>query len=184
MTFDDGPDSVYTGKILDILERNKIKATFFIIGKKALENPELVKRIISKGHEIGNHSYSHKSLIFKSTAYVQKEIEKTDKILGNLGVKGDICFCPPYGRMDAIARMVFRKLHKKVILWDNNPKDFKRSSSDEIVNKVLKKLKPGSIIVLHDGGGDRTETIEAVEILIPELLKRGYNFKKVLELFS
>ena len=169
-------------KILDILERNKIKATFFITGKKASEHPELIKMIVLKGNEVGNHSFSHKSLIFKSASFILNEIEQTDVILRKLGVKESTHFRPPYGRMLLITFTIILRLRKKVILWDNNPKDYKCSSSDEIVNKVLKKLKPGSIIVLHDGGSDRTNTIEAVEVIISELLKRGYKFKTISEL--
>ncbi|MCK4653542.1 MAG: polysaccharide deacetylase family protein [Candidatus Cloacimonetes bacterium] len=182
LTFDDGPDPVYTGKILDILEKNKIKATFFVTGKKALEHPELVKRIFSKGHEVGNHSFSHKSLIFKSASFIRKEIEQTDEILRNLGIEGNIHFRPPYGRMLLTTFILLLRLRKKVVLWDNNPKDYKCSSSKEIVSKVLKKLKQGSIIVLHDGAKNRTDTVKAIEILIPELLKRDYMFKTISEL--
>ncbi|NQV18017.1 MAG: polysaccharide deacetylase family protein [Armatimonadetes bacterium] len=184
LTFDDGPDPEYTIDILKILRNYNVQATFFITGKKAQEYPEIVRKLISNRQELGNHSYSHRSLILKTMNYVKSEIEKTDEILKSFGIQGEILFRPPYGRIDAISIMVFWKLQKKIILWDNGPKDFKCSSSDEIVNKVLKKIKSGSIIVLHDGGGDRSNTVKAVEILIPELLKRGYLFKKVSELIS
>ena len=140
--------------------------------------------IVLRGNEVGNHSFSHKSLIFKSASFILNEIEQTDVILRKLGVKESTLFRPPYGRMLLTTFILLLRLRKKVILWDNNPKDYKCSSSKEIVTKVLKKLKKGSIIVLHDGAGNRTDTAEAVEILIPELLKRGYNFKKVSELFK
>ncbi len=184
LTFDDGPHPLFTANILKILADYNIKATFFITGEKAREYSELVQKIISEGHEIGNHSFSHKSMIFRSIIFVINEIEKTDKVLKDIGVKGEIYFRPPYGRMDAIARMVLRKMRKKIILWDNGPKDFKCSSSEEIVDKVFKKLKPGSMIVLHDGGGDRSITVQAVEKLVPEILSRGYQFKTVSELIS
>ena len=138
--------------------------------------------IVLRRHEVGNHSFSHKSLIFKSASFILNEIEQTDVILRKLGVKESTHFRPPYGRMLLITIIVLLRLRKKVILWDNNPKDYKCSSSKEIVNKVLKKLKQGSIIVLHDGAGNRTDTVEAVEVLIPELLKRSYKFKTVSDL--
>ncbi|MCD4796577.1 MAG: polysaccharide deacetylase family protein [Candidatus Cloacimonetes bacterium] len=185
LTFDDGPHPLFTVSILKSLAEYNIKATFFITGKDAEEHSELVQKIIHEGHEIGNHSFSHKSMIFRSIIFIINEIEKTDKILKNLGVKGEIYFRPPYGRMDTIARMVLRKMRKKIILWDNGPKDFKCLSSEEVVDKVLKKLKPGSIIVLHDGGGvDRSITVKAVDMLIPEILKKGYKFQTVSELIS
>ena len=185
LTFDDGPHPLFTVSILKSLAEYNIKATFFITGKDAEEHSELVQKIIHEGHEIGNHSFSHKSLIFRSIIFIINEIEKTDKILKNLGVKGEIYFRPPYGRIGAIARMVLRKMRKKIILWDNGPKDFKCLSCEEVVDKVLKKLKPGSIIVLHDGGGvDRSITVKAVDMLIPEILKKGYKFQTVSELIS
>jgi len=184
LTFDDGPDPEYTIPILKILRKHNVKATFFITGKKAQEYPEIVRKLIYNGQELGNHSYSHRSLILKTMNYVKSEIEKTDEILKSFGIQGEILFRPPYGRIDAISIMVFWKLQKKIVLWDNSPKDFKYTSSEDIAKKVLKKMKPGSIIVLHDGGGDRSNTVKAVEILIPELLKRGYFIKKVSELIS
>ena len=182
LTFDDGPHDLYTGQILDILAKYSIKATFFLTGEKVEQNPDIVHRIISDGHEIGNHSYSHKTMRCRSLKWLRNEIERTDELLLQAGADQPIAFRPPYGRTSFRLMSLLKKLQKKMILWDIGPKDFKYSHPYEIVGKVLKKLKPGSIIVLHDGGGDRSVTVEALNILVKDIREMGYKFVTVSEL--
>ena len=182
LTFDDGPQDPYTDQILDILARYSIKATFFLTGEKAEQNPDIVRRIVSDGHEIGNHSYSHKTMRCRSVKWLRNEIEKTDELFMQAGASQPIHFRPPFGRTSFQLTSLLKKMKKKMILWDIGPKDFKYAHPYEIVGKVLKKLKPGSIIVLHDGGGDRNVTVEAVNILVKDIREMGYKFVTVSEL--
>ena len=182
LTFDDGPQNLYTGQILDILAKYSIKATFFLTGEKIAQNTDIILRIISDGHEVGNHSFSHKTMRCRSLKWLRKEIEKTDELLIQAGASPPINFRPPFGRISFQLIYLLKKLKKKMILWDIGPKDFKYIHSYEIVGKVLKKLKSGSIIVLHDGGGDRSVTVEAVNILVKDIREMGYKFVTISEL--
>jgi len=191
LTFDDGPHPIFTNELLDIFKEKGIKATFFVTGKHIKKYKEIINRIIIEGHELGNHSYSHKNLIFKKSSTIKQEIQKTDDLLRELGVKGEILFRPPFGRILFNALIAIASLKKKVIMWNVPTKDYKENDSDMILSRIYKRLKPGSIIVLHDSGIDRNakkidrkSTIVAVRKLIIELPERGYSFKTVSELIN
>ena len=191
LTFDDGPHPEFTKKLLDLFKERGIKATFFVTGEKIEKYRDIVKRMIAEGHELGNHSYSHKNLIFKKKNMIIEEIERTDKLLRELGVRSDIHFRPPFGRLSFTAFTVLTSLNKKVIMWNVPTKDYKESDPKVILKKIYKRIKPGSIIVLHDSGVERTgkkidrqATIIAVKQLIEELPKKGYEFRTVSELIN
>jgi len=183
LTFDDGPDEKNTPEILKILSEHGVKATFFVTGKNAEKFPGLISQIQKDGHEIGSHSFSHSSLRFKSAAFIEEEIVKTDNLLESLGIKEAVNFRPPYGRYFPFVPFVAKRLRKNIILWDVGPKDYKKTVS-EIVDYVITKTKSGSIIVLHDGGGDRKITVEALKILIPKMLKKGFHFRTAAEMMK
>lgn len=182
LTYDDGPNPPYTNQLLDLLQRHQIKATFFVVGKAIEKHPETVRLLLSNGHEIGNHSYSHKPLIFEKPGFIWSEIEKTDQILRQLGVKQEIHFRAPYGRKLIALPYFLAKLRKKNILWDIDSKDYEASNPEDIETYVLDQVHPGSIILMHDGGGDRWRTVVATEKLIEKLKEKGYTFKTVSEL--
>ena len=182
LTYDDGPNPPYTNQLLNLLERLQVKATFFVVGKNVEQHPETVQLLVSKGHELGNHSYSHAQLVWKTPWFVRSEIEKTDKLLRQLGVKQEIHFRAPYGFKLLILPYLLAKMHKKNIMWSVNPRDFAEGNSEVIENYVVEQVRPGSIILMHDGGGDRSPTIAATEGLIQKLQEQGYQFKTVSEL--
>jgi peptidoglycan/xylan/chitin deacetylase (PgdA/CDA1 family) len=182
LTYDDGPNPPYTNQLIGILERNQIKATFFVIGNIIEKHPATVRLVLSKGHELGNHSYSHQKMTSENPSFIRSEIEKTDQLLRQLGVKEEIHFRAPYGRKFLVLPYLLAKMNKKNILWNVNPNDYKAPSSEVIENYVLEHVTPGSIILLHDGGGDRSHTVTATESLIKKLGERGYRFKTVSEL--
>lgn len=184
LTYDDGPNPPYTNQLLDIFDRHHVKATFFVIGNMIEKHPETVRLVLSKGYELGNHSYSHKRMVFNSPSFIRSEIETTDNLLRQLGVKQEIHFRAPYGRKLIVLPYFLAQMHKKNILWNVNPKDYGASSSAAIANYVLEKVVPGSIINLHDGGGDRSKTVAATEIIIKKLQEKGYTFKTVSELIG
>lgn len=190
LTFDDGPHPEYTPQILDLLAEHKIKATFFILGCKIPNYEEIVKRIIREGHQVGNHGFSHCNLIFKKSEIILNEINRTDELLRQCGVEGEIVFRPPYGRMSLRAMLLLGKLNKKVIMWNIPTKDYKAENSGKIVAKIHRKIKSGGIIVLHDAGkkiesdADRMPTIDAVSQIIAEILEMGYSFKTISEMMA
>jgi peptidoglycan/xylan/chitin deacetylase (PgdA/CDA1 family) len=121
-------------------------------------------------------------MVFKSPSFIRAEIEKTDALLRKLGVKQEIHFRAPYGRKLLVLPYILAKLGKKNILWTVDPKDFEESNPETIKNYVLEKVNPGSIILMHDGVGNRSQTIAATEMVIKGLQKKGYTFKTVSEL--
>jgi peptidoglycan/xylan/chitin deacetylase (PgdA/CDA1 family) len=184
LTYDDGPNPPYTNQLIEILERYQIKATFFVVGKAVEQHPDTVRLILAKGHELGNHSYSHKALISEKPGFIWSEIQKTDQLLRQLGVKDEIHFRAPYGRKLFVLPYFLAKLHKKNILWTIDSKDYEASNPEMIETCVLEQVRPGSIILMHDGGGERSHTVVATERLIENLKQKGYSFQTVSNLLS
>lgn len=183
LTFDDGP-SKETGKILDLLKKEKCKATFFILGKKIKGNEKIIKRTIKEGSEIGNHSFHHYSLKNKKYKLILDELIKTEKKLKELNIKTNL-FRPPYYSIGLNLLIIYRKLKKKMIIADVFSEDWnKRRSDKEIINKVLNKTKNGSIVGFHDyaeGIGRNKRIIKILKKMIPKLKKR-YKLVTVSEL--
>lgn len=186
LTYDDGPYPPYTNQLLDVLNSHKIKATFFLIGRNIEKHPEIVREIGSRGDELANHSYSHKDMMFKPNDFLVSEIEKTDKLLEDLGVKQEsISFRPPWGRRFLVLSYLVAQMHKKLIMWDVDSYDYEpKLTADDIANQVIKKARSGSIVVMHDGGGDRSRTVAATDKIVKVLQSQGYSFKTVSELLK
>lgn len=183
LTFDDGPEMIWTEAILSILEKFNVLATFFLIGEKIDMFPKIVKKINDAEHEIGNHGYSHRSLRFCSYKKIEIEILKTEESLKKFAIQTKL-FRPAYQRWNPILWKMLSRSGRKMILSDVVPKDFRAKTSEEIVQKTLQKTKNGSIIILHDGGGNRKNTVQALEKIIPQLQKRGFHFVTVSELIG
>ncbi len=188
LTFDDGP-SYYTKEILQILNLNDVPATFFLLGKNVERFPAIVHQIYEEGHEIGNHSYSHPTMIFKSLAFMKDEIDKTDNLIKQSGYKGTIHFRAPYGRKFVGLPWILYKSKRPHILFDVIPNDWASPGVITIVNRILTQTKPGSIILCHDGNGDnigenRWQTVQAIPIVIERLKNDGYRFVTISELLK
>ncbi|MEG4175994.1 MULTISPECIES: polysaccharide deacetylase family protein [unclassified Microcoleus] len=186
LSYDDGPYPPYTNQLLDILDRYQIKATFFEIGRNIEKHPEIVKMIVARGDELANHSYSHKDMMFKPRQVLLSEIEKTDQLLQEVGVKQDsISFRPPWGRRFIVLSYLLSQMHKKLIMWDVDSHDYEKTlTAEDIANRVIKNVRSGSIVVMHDGGGDRSKTVAATEMIVKDLQSKGYEFKTVSELLK
>jgi len=189
LTFDDGPDPAYTPEILDILKEKEVRATFFLVGEKAKSYPEIAKRIIEEGHSIGNHTYSHKSLIPLSTTKTYEEIKEAEAAIEEAtGVKPTL-FRPPRGVYSSYARKLLREEGYTLVLWDLSAVDWAELAPKKIVANVINKVKPGSIILLHDSGdlitskgGNRKSTVKALPEIIDQLREQGYHFVTVDQL--
>ncbi|MEB3180696.1 MAG: polysaccharide deacetylase family protein [Nostocaceae cyanobacterium] len=185
LTYDDGPNPPYTNQLLDVLDRYKAKATFFAIGENIAKHPDIVKLTEKSGSELANHSYSHPDMLFKPDKFLKSEIEKTDSILQELGVKHTIHFRPPWGRRFIGLPYIIYQQNKKLIMWDIDSQDyFDEHTPSVIANRVIERIRPGAIVVMHDGGGDRSRTVIATEMIIKSLQPQGYEFKTVSELLA
>ena len=183
LTFDDGPHPRSTPQILDLLDEFGVAATFFVIGKNAADHPELVRREIGSGHEIGNHTWSHGSVRGLSEEELTRELISAEKAVSACGYVPRL-FRPPGGCYDDATVDTASRLGYSVVLWSVDTRDWSGVSARQIVNTVRDGVCGGCIILCHDfvsGGG---HTVEALRILIPELLADGYEFVTVSELIG
>ncbi len=184
LTFDDGPHPKYTAEILEILDRYDIRATFFLIGSCAKEYPDLVRQEVEKGHEIGNHTYSHLKLYHATQSALKEELSKTDTLLTQLTQKNIRLFRPPEGYCSKSITALSEDFGYQVILWNIDTRDWAHTPLDTIVTNVKKNVKSGDILLFHDYIAKDSPTPAALEILIPYLLSEGYRFVTVSELIS
>lgn len=184
LTFDDGPHPRNTEKILDILAKYNAKATFFIVGSNAEKYPDLVQQSYEEGHELANHTYTHP--YNASVTELQDEIQQTNEMIYSITGFMPTLFRPVGGAYnDQIINAVADEGYK-VVMWSyhQDTQDWKGPGVNKIVNKVLKGTRPGDVILFHDGGGIRDQTIMALEKILPELQRQGYKFVTVSELIK
>jgi peptidoglycan-N-acetylglucosamine deacetylase len=196
ITFDDGPDPEWTPKILDILKEKHVHATFFVIGENAGIWPELVKREYAEGNAVGNHTYTHPNFEEISQTQVRWELNLTQRLIGSiLGVKS-ILFRPPYGidhepeYAEEVAQLPYAQamgyliIGQKIDTHDWEQPGGKQIPAKEIINNALSQADDGNIILLHDSGGDRSQTVIALPQIIDDLRQQGYEFVSVPELLG
>lgn len=187
LTFDDGPHPLYTEQILDLLKDYDIKATFFVLGMHAESYPDIIKRQVRDGHEVGNHSYSHKNLRKASIKTIQYEYEKTQEILTPILGKPPSLFRPPYGIYNNDVIKVISSDNSSIVLWTfyQDSKDWSNPGVDIIVNTTISSLKNGDIILFHDYVyKSESHTVEALKLILPKLIEQGYNFVTISELIG
>jgi peptidoglycan/xylan/chitin deacetylase (PgdA/CDA1 family) len=182
LTFDDGPGPA-TPAVLDILHRNGVPATFFVIGQRVSAEPDMVREIAADGHALGNHSWSHPIPSAKAgwkPSTLKREIDRTDQaIFAATGLKP--CLFRPPGGIVKGARKVTRAAGLEMILWSTDPRDWAASPSKKSVLAIRKRVAAGlneehPVILLHDGGGDRSATVAALQGIIDDYRGRGYHF--------
>jgi peptidoglycan-N-acetylglucosamine deacetylase len=179
LTFDDGPHSTWTPLVLDILAEFDAEATFFVLGQLAEINPGLIQRIASEGHTIANHSYSHPSMAGMSFAQFQWQVQATENAVRPYRMAP--CLRPPYGAMDGNTRSFARALGYDVILWDVDPQDWALPGTSTIYNRVVSHTRNGSVVLLHDGGINRSQTVSALRPIMQQLSAQGYQFKALCQ---
>ncbi len=184
LTFDDGPDSKYTPKVLEILRQNGIKATFFVVGERVKRYPEIIREEIMEGHEIGNHTLSHPNLPKYNCERIRAEIEGCEDTLRRLGAPKPRYFRPPKGAINGQAFEVARGKGYQVILWSVAVENRAVSSLEEMRKRVVEGIGEGGVILAHDGGLDRTMTIRALPGIIKKLKERGFKFVTLSELLK
>lgn len=188
-TFDDGPHPTYTPQMLAVLDKYDVKATFFELGSQAEYYPSDVRAVVSAGHYVANHTYDHQDLVTLTPAQVAAEVETTRDILNETAgdlftIDGDVYYVrPPYGSANSEVRAELESLGNTVVMWSIDPQDWRLPGVDAIVQNVLSNVTNGSIVLMHDAGGDRSQTVAAVDILIPELQAQGYRFETIDKAF-
>lgn len=176
LTFDDGPDPTWTPQVLDVLARYGVKATFCMVGRYAQANPGLVQRVVAEGHALCNHTQNHASLDRLSAAGVESEIGAAQAAITAAAGRAPTVFRIPYGRGSSTVSAVASGLGLPILGWNVDPSDYTRPGTDQIVTRVSQAVRPGAIVLMHDGGGDRSQTVAALDRLIPVLKAAGYSF--------
>ncbi|MEH2078190.1 MAG: polysaccharide deacetylase family protein [Nostoc sp.] len=181
LTFDDGPWPESTAQVLDILKQNQIKGTFFLIGQNVKNYPNLVKREIAEGHVIGNHTWHHWYQFMNPQAAAYEINHTADLIYQVTGIKTNL-FRPPGGIMHNGVADYARNNKYAIILWSSDSVDYSRPAVPKLINNVFRKAKPGGIVLMHDGGGNRSKTVQALPEIIANFRKQGYSFVTIPEL--
>lgn len=185
LTFDDGPTEAEVAAVLDALSQRDVTATFYLNGRDIHENLDATRRIIAAGHELGNHTWSHRSMAWVTFDTVVDEVESTDAAIRDAGYTGPLTFRPPYGNKLLALPLYLAQHDRLTVTWDVSAEDFSGASqsTDEIVDGILEQTRPGSIILLHPWFG-RTASLDAIGEVIDRLHADGYRFVTVTELIE
>jgi peptidoglycan-N-acetylglucosamine deacetylase len=178
LTFDDGPTG-RTPDVLALLKELDIKATFFVTGNSLQQHMEYGRMIVEAGHEPGNHSYSHKRMIFSSFADIKDEIEKTDSLIVKAGYTGPIYFRPPYGKKFFLLPYYLHRHNRKTVMWDVEPDSRSDAGTQSIIADAVGNVQPGSIILLHVMVSSRDNSMKAIKGIVTALRNKGYKFVTV-----
>jgi peptidoglycan-N-acetylglucosamine deacetylase len=181
LTFDDGPHPTWTPQVLDILAQHDAEATFFVLGELAALRPGLIQRMQREGHAIANHTYNHQSMAGMSYSQFQWQVQATENAVRNAGGQMAPCLRPPYGAMDGNTRSFARSLGYEVVLWDVDPQDWRQPGAGVIADRVVFNTRPGSIVLLHDGGASRAQTVSALRTIMSRLSAQGYEFRALCQ---
>jgi peptidoglycan/xylan/chitin deacetylase (PgdA/CDA1 family) len=173
LTFDDGPSPSATPAVLDLLRRTETPATFFLVGRRAIEFPEIVRRIRAEGHGLGNHSFSHRALVFMTPGMIRRELERTDDAIRRAAGVSPAFARPPYGLRGPFTVRAIRARGEMPVGWSLYPGDASRPPAEKIVVRVLARAHAGDILLLHDGGGDRSATVAALPRILDGLRAKG-----------
>lgn len=183
LTFDDGPHPVNTPEILKVLRKFDVKATFYVVGFEVDLFPSILREVVAQGHEIGNHTYTHPHLSDLSPEQQRAEIDLTNQSIEKAANLKPMTFRPPFLEYDDSLLEVSASLGYPVINGYSSD-DWSIPGVDHIVDSILNQIGSGVIILCHDGGGNRSQTVAACEVIIPILLSQGYEFITVSELLA
>jgi peptidoglycan/xylan/chitin deacetylase (PgdA/CDA1 family) len=184
LTYDDGPNEPHTLRLLEVLAKHDVKATFFMIGRYVRMRPDIVREVAQAGHAIGNHTYTHPLLTFETAPQVRAQLEECGQALADAIGDHARIFRPPFGgRRPAVLRIA-REIGLQPVMWNVTGFDWSAVSSEAIENKVERRVRGGDVILLHDGGhlgmgADRSRTVEATDRLLARYKAEGYEFVSV-----
>jgi peptidoglycan-N-acetylglucosamine deacetylase len=189
LTFDDGPNDPNTLRLLEVLARQGVQATFFLIGRYVQQRPEIAREIVQAGHVVGNHTFTHPLLIFKSETEIRQELSQCRAALQDAVGQHSNLFRPPFGgRRPAVLR-VARELGLAPVMWNVTGYDWNAPPAAAIERKVAKQIRGGDVILLHDGGhkemgADRSQTVIATDRLIARYRSEGYDFVTIPQMME
>jgi len=189
LTYDDGPNDPHTLRLLDVLARHEIRATFFLIGRYVQQRPNVAREIVKAGHVVGNHTFTHPLLIFKSGAEIRRELSDCRAALRDAIGEHSNLFRPPFGgRRPAVLRIA-RELGLAPVMWNVTGYDWNARSAGVIEQKVARNIRGGDVILLHDGGhkqmgADRSNTVAATDSLITRYKAAGYIFATIPQMME
>ncbi len=184
LTFDDGPNPYYTPEVLDVLQRYKVKATFFCVGSLVTAYPGLVQQEYAAGHTVGNHSWSHPQLPLLSGTQIQRQLGNTSNAIKKILGVPPTFFRPPYGAYDGKVLTLMNSMGLTTVMWNVDPRDWSRPGTNVIINRVVYQTGRGSIILMHDGGGNRSQTVMALPSIIENLRSQGFTFVTLPQLVA
>jgi peptidoglycan/xylan/chitin deacetylase (PgdA/CDA1 family) len=186
-TFDDGPSPSWTQEVMEVLARYSARATFFMVGQEVQQYPDVVRDVVKDGHYVADHTWAHESLEGMSQEEFVQSVESTRQVLMSTAsdlftLDGDVAYLrPPYGATDETTREYAAEVGMQVVMWDLDPMDWREPGAPQIATYVLENAYPGAIVLMHDGGGDRSQTVAALETILPELAARGYWFPTIFD---
>lgn len=182
MTFDDGPHPQNTPRLLDMLRARNIKATFYVIGGNVDRYPQIVRRTVSEGHEIGNHTYTHRKLTSLSDSEVRRELSRTRDAIARASGVQPRTLRPPYGALNQNQRvMIYNEFRYPTILWSVDPNDWRRPGVSVVTSRILSGANNGAIILAHDL---HSTTVDAMPATLDGLLRKGFKFVTVSQLLA
>ena len=189
LTYDDGPNDPHTLRLLEVLERHRVKATFFMIGRFVRQRPEIAREVARAGHAIGNHTFTHPNLIFQSAVQTRIQLEECERVLTDVVGEHSNLFRPPFGGRRPLSLRMARSLGLEPIMWNVIAWDWKAPSVEYIEGKITKGVRGGNVIVMHDGGhrgmgADRSRTVTATDRVIARYQGEGYSFVTIPEMMG
>jgi len=187
LTYDDGPNDPHTLKLLEVLAKHNVQATFFMIGRYVQQRPDIARAVAQAGHIIGNHTFTHPQLIFESAAQTRIQLVDCHRALQDAIGKHSKLFRPPFGGRRPATLRIARELGLETVMWNVTGYDWSAPSAAVIEKKVARQMRGGDVILLHDGGyramgADRSQTVIATENLIRRYQNEGYDFVSVEEM--
>ena len=190
LTFDDGPNDPYTFHLLEVLAKHEVRATFFMIGRYVKQRPEIAAAVARQGHVIGNHTFTHPNLIFRTPGQVRSEIAACEQALEDAVERNHApLFRPPWGARTPVVLRTVRQLGMTPVLWGVTGYDWNAGSAADIKHEVTRQVRGGDVVLLHDGGHkhmgvDRSYTVQAVDELIRRYKEEGYAFRTITEMMA
>jgi peptidoglycan/xylan/chitin deacetylase (PgdA/CDA1 family) len=189
LTYDDGPNDPDTPRLIDVLARHDVKATFFVLGRFVRQKPETVRALAAAGHVIGNHSWDHPRLIFASNAELRRQVEQTQSAICDACGVMPTLFRPPFGGRRPGTLSAVRKLGLEPVMWNVTCYDWKPTSPDRVFAHARRQIRGGDVILMHDGdqramGADRSHTVESTERIVKYCKSKGYQFVTIPEMMK
>lgn len=186
LTFDDGPAAAWLDEVVGALGARHVRATFFVTGSELAAAPDAGRRLVAAGHELGNHTYSHRRMVFRSPGFIREEVERTDAVIRSSGYQGQIYFRPPFCYKLVGLPWLLARSGRTSVTWDVEPDSYRdvAASAPGIVSHVVERVRPGSIVLLHIWHESRETSRAAVPMIIDALQAKGYRFVTVSELVS